>query len=106
MTIKCTAVVIGWTNKQQPAPMMETIIQQQHNESAVKSEPVLHITLDLFDSQLLKWPSIENDRDKPLLASPSGQIVSLFGGIVCRTEKIHAITVRLRCPIRLSHCAS
>ncbi len=64
MTINCMALVIGWTNKQQPEPIMETIIKQHQNESALKCQATLHITLDLFDSQLLKWPSIENDRGK------------------------------------------
>lgn len=85
---------------------METFRKLYFNESALKSQLALHIRLDLFASQLLKWPAIDDDHDKRWVATRSGQIVSLFGGIVCRTEKNHAITLRLRCPIRLLHCVS
>lgn len=98
------ALVIGWTNKQQPEPIMEAFLKLQLNESALKNQLALQIRLDLFASQLLKWPAIDDDRGKRWVATHSGQLVSLFGGIVCRTEKNHAITLRLRCPIRLLQC--
>lgn len=82
---------------------METFHKLQLNESALKNQLALQIRLDLFASQLLKWPAID-DHGKRWVATHSGQLVSLFGGIVCRTEKNHAITLRLRCPIRLLHC--